>query len=76
MKLMRWKAVVPLAIFLGLLTIGWWLLLDTIVRKGVEAVGAEIVGARVDVREADVRLGEGAVTLRGLQARCPHDQPL
>jgi uncharacterized protein (TIGR03545 family) len=75
MKLMRWKAVVPLAIFLGLLTIGWWLLLDTIVRKGVEAVGAEIVGARVDVEEADVRLREGAVTLRGLQVTNP-DAPM
>jgi uncharacterized protein (TIGR03545 family) len=75
MKLMRWKAVIPLTLFLGLVIVVWLLLLDTIVRKSVEAVGAEIVGARVDVEEADVRLGDGAITLRGLQVANP-DAPM
>ncbi len=74
-KLFRWRAIVPLLLFLALLVLGWLLLLDRIVARGIEALGTHIVGARVDLAEADVRLADGAVVLRGLEVTNP-DQPM
>ena len=74
-KLFRWRAIVPLLLFLALLALGWLLLLDRIVARGIEALGTHIVGARVDLAEADVRLADGAVVLRGLEVTNP-DQPM
>lgn len=67
----RWRGIVPLAVVLVLLGIVWWLLLDPFVAWSVEHAGAEIVGARVDVEEANVRLQEGVVVLRGLAVTNP-----
>ena len=73
MKLLRWKAIVPLCLLLTLLTAVWLLLLDGIVRKGIEFAGAQITGARVDIESADVRLLAGRIVLRGIQAADPSE---
>jgi uncharacterized protein (TIGR03545 family) len=73
--LLRWRALIPLALVLILLGIGWRLFLDRLVEKGIEETGARVVGARVDLASADVRLRAGAVTLRGLQVTNP-DAPM
>jgi hypothetical protein len=74
-KIFRWRAIVPLVLLVILLVVGWILLLDTLVERGVEKAATAIVGAKVDVEEADVQLDEGAVVLRGLQVTNP-DQPM
>ena len=74
-KVFRWKAIVPLGLLLLLLAVASYLFLNTIVEWRVEATGAELVGARVDVESADVRLSEGTVVLRGLQVTNP-DRPM
>jgi uncharacterized protein (TIGR03545 family) len=71
----RWRAIVLVALLVLLLVVGWLVLLDTMVERGVERSGAYLVGARVDVQSADVRLGEGVVVLRGLQVTNP-DAPM
>lgn len=74
-KVFRWKAIVPLGLFLVLLAVAVLLLLDSLVRRGIENTGSYLVGARVDLTSADVRLGEGSVRLRGLQVTNP-DAPM
>jgi hypothetical protein len=75
MKLFRWKAVVPLVIVLVLLVLGWIFFADWLVRKSVEFAGTELVGAKVDLASAHIRLLKGNVTLRGLQVTNP-DKPM
>ncbi len=75
MRVIRWKAVVPLGLTVVLVGLFWWLLLDLAVERAVEYVGTEIVGARVDLASADVSLGRGSVVLRGLEVTNP-DQPM
>ncbi len=75
MRLFRWKALVPLFLFVGGLGLLWLIFLDTLVERTVENFGTEIVGALVEVDEADVRLTEGFVTLRGLRVTNP-DAPM
>jgi uncharacterized protein (TIGR03545 family) len=74
-KLFRWRAIVPLVLFFALLALSAFLLKDHFVKRAVEQTGAYLVGARVDLVAADVRLGEGAVSLRGLQVTNP-DAPM
>ena len=75
LKLFRWKAIVPLGVFLVLIAVVWMLFLDVVVERGVERAGAMLVGAKVDLAEADVRLREGSVILRGLEVTNP-DHPM
>lgn len=71
MKLIRWKALIPLVLLKVALVIGWMLFGNAIVRRGVEKIGTVIVGAKVDVAGARVQLARGSVTLRGLQVTDP-----
>ncbi len=74
-RIFRWKAIVPLGVLLALVSVVSYLFLDLTVERSIEALGATIVGARVDLAEADVRLAEGAVYLRGLAVTNP-DRPM
>ncbi len=70
-KLFRWRAIVPLCLLLGLILGAWLLYADKMVERAVEDFGAQLVGARVDLESADLRLTEGSVRLTGLQVANP-----
>jgi uncharacterized protein (TIGR03545 family) len=74
-RFFRWKALVPLTLVLVLVAVGWYVFLDGAVRRSIEVIGTELVGAQVDLAFADVRLRDGSLTLRGLQVTNP-DAPL
>jgi len=71
MKIMRWKAIVPLLLLLVLILIGYLLYADTLVERSIESLGADLVGAKVDLDEVDLSLREGRVRLVGLAAANP-----
>ncbi len=75
MKIFRWKAIVPLVFLLALIVTGWVFYLDTLVKHSVESAGAAVVGARVDLEKASVRILHGTVRLTGLQVTDP-DSPM
>jgi len=72
MRFFRWKAIVPLVLILGLIALAWRLWANHVVRKTVEFVGTELVGAKVDLASASVRLIGAHVALRGLQVTDPN----
>jgi uncharacterized protein (TIGR03545 family) len=64
-----------LAVFLAfclLLGLAWYLYADRLVEQSVEATGASVVGARVDVGAADVRPADGSVRLTDLAVTNPN----
>jgi uncharacterized protein (TIGR03545 family) len=71
MKIFRWKALVPLALFALVVVLGWTLYVDRLIRLGIEAGGTAAVGARVDLRSARLRLFHGDLVLRGLAVTDP-----
>ena len=75
MRIFRWKAAIPLGLFLTLVGVGWIFFVDTAVERGIEAIGTAIVGAKVELEEADVQFRNGSVVLRGLQVTDP-DAPM
>ncbi len=69
----RWKAIVPLVLFLVLLVGTWSLWGDRWLRAGIEAGGTAALGARVAVQRAHLGLSSGQLTLRGLIVASPND---
>jgi uncharacterized protein (TIGR03545 family) len=74
-RLFRPRGLIVFALVVALTLLLWWLWADSLTERGVEASGASLVGARVDVESADVRLSEGSVRLRGLAVANP-DAPM
>lgn len=71
MRLIRWRALLPLAFLLTVIVVATVLFLEPTVRRGVETAGTSAVGAKVDLASAHVGLGDGNVTLRGLAVTNP-----
>ncbi|MDH4046472.1 MAG: hypothetical protein OEW06_18645, partial [Gemmatimonadota bacterium] len=70
-RIFRWRGIVPMLLTFALVGLLYWLFMDTIARRSVERTGTAFVGARVELDEADVRLSEGVVMLRGLRVTNP-----
>jgi uncharacterized protein (TIGR03545 family) len=75
MKIFRWSGLLPFVIVTAALAALWWLLLDTLVKHGIESVGTEMVGARVELDSADVGLVPLKLQLKRLQVTDP-EQPM
>lgn len=69
----RWRAIVPLILFLALVIGGWLLFADRLGRLAVERGGTAVLGARVDVRSLHISLARGNVTIGGFVAASPFD---
>ncbi|HJQ67007.1 MAG TPA: hypothetical protein VJ816_11540, partial [Gemmatimonadales bacterium] len=69
----RWRAIVPLALFLALVVLAWLLFADRVGRIAVQRGGTTVLGARVDVRSLHISLTQGSVTIAGLVAASPFD---
>ena len=69
----RWRAIVPLALFLALVVLAWLLFADRVGRIAVQRSGTSVLGARVDVRSLHISLTKGSVTIAGLVAASPFD---
>jgi len=69
----RWRAIVPLALFLVLVVAAWLLLADRLGRFAVERGGTAVLGARVEVRSLHIALTRGNVTIAGFVAASPFD---
>src|SRR5262245_52286697 len=72
-KVFRWRAVGPLLVLFVILAVLWWLFADTLARRGIEKVGTQLVGAKVEVQHLHIDLGKGDVTIRGLTVASPHE---
>jgi len=71
-KIFRWKALIPLALFVLAVVLGWTLFIDRLIKLGVEAGGTAAVGARVELASARLRLFHGDLRLRGLAVTNPN----
>lgn len=71
MRIIRWWG---LGVFAGLVLVvagGWWLLADVWLERAVEGAGTRMVGAKVELRDADLGLFPIRVELNGLRVTNP-----
>ncbi|MEE8250660.1 MAG: hypothetical protein V3R24_02875, partial [Gemmatimonadales bacterium] len=71
LKFFRLKAAVPLSLLLALGALVWILYLDVAVEHGIERLGSELVGAKVELGAARVSLARGEIVLRELAVTNP-----
>lgn len=67
MKMFRWQGAIAFALLVGLIAGGYWLFADWLIKRSIEQIGSEVVGAKVELDQADLRLFDGQLTLRRLQ---------
>jgi uncharacterized protein (TIGR03545 family) len=71
-KLFRWKAIVPMLLLVVVITAAWALYVDVAIRRAIEFVGTELVGAKVELASARLRLLNADLVLKGLQVTDPN----
>lgn len=72
-KIFRWKAIGPLALFLLIIAVLVWLFAEPVAKDTTEEVGTELLGTQVDVGKLDIIADEASVDLRALQIADPFD---
>lgn len=75
MKIFRWKAVVPMVLTVVLVAVLWTLYIDRVIRRAIEFAASDVVGAKVELASAHLRLRHADLVLTGLQVTDP-DAPM
>lgn len=74
-KWLRWQGLIVFGVVSCIILIFWIFLVDTIVKRTIEKVGTKVVGAKVELADADVQLFPPGLTLTNLQVTNP-DSPM
>lgn len=69
----RWKAVLPLGLFIALVVILWLLFADRLGRLAVEKGGTAALGAKVEVDRFHIALTRGQLQIGGMTVASPFD---
>ncbi len=72
-KWIRWQGIVAFAALLAVIAGIWLLVVDGLIRYGIEKAGTRIVGARVELAKADLTLFPLGLTLTRLQITNPEE---
>jgi len=73
MKWIRWRGLVAFIGIIIVLSGLWFLFIDTFVERMIEKTGSRIVGAKVELADADLSLFPAGLTLKGLQVTAPEE---
>lgn len=66
-SMVRWEALLPAFIFLGLIGAYFTIFFDTHLKKGIEYVGYTALGAEVNVASLQTSFRNASITIQGLQ---------
>ena len=74
-KWLRWHGLIAFGVVSISLFFFWFFLADLLVKRSIEKAGTRVVGAMVELAEADVHLFPLGITLKSLQVTNP-DNPM
>lgn len=69
----RWPGLIAFVAAVGIGLAIWFLVVDRLVERAIEAAGTKVIGAKVELDKADVSLIPLAVELRRLQVTNPEE---
>jgi uncharacterized protein (TIGR03545 family) len=75
MKWIRWPGLIAFLASVAVIAVLWFLIIDTLIKTGIERTGTAIVGAKVELTKADLTLFPLGLTLTGLEVTNP-DSPM
>jgi uncharacterized protein (TIGR03545 family) len=73
--LFRWQGLLAFVAIVAVFAVLWFLVLDSLIERLIERTGTSIVGAKVELDEADLSLAPLGLTLTHLQVTDP-DAPM
>lgn len=71
MKWIRWRGLAAFVVISIVVSVFWFLLIDSIIERYIEKTGTSLVGAKVELDKADLSLFPLGLTLTGLQVTDP-----
>jgi len=71
MKWIRWPGLIAFVASVALIAVLWFLIIDTLIKSGIERGGTAVVGAKVELAKADLSLFPLGLTLTGLKVTNP-----
>src|SRR4249919_898908 len=72
-RIVRWKAIVPLLVFLALFVVLWMVFADRMIRTQIESIGSSTLGTELDLGFFRLREGDAAMDMGGLQIANPNN---
>ncbi|MFZ5877515.1 MAG: TIGR03545 family protein [Nitrospirota bacterium] len=75
MKWVRWPGLIVFVVVAAMGLAIWYLVVDSLVKRGIEAAGTTIVGAKVELAKVDVSFIPLGIELQRLQVTNP-DEPM
>lgn len=72
-KWVRWWGLLAFVVLVAVIVGFWLLFIDAIVANLIESQGTRLVGAKVELQEADLSLVPAGLTLTGLQVTNPRE---
>jgi uncharacterized protein (TIGR03545 family) len=75
MKWIRWSGLLAFAAITGCMAVFWLLMADSLIERAIERAGTAAVGARVELKAADLSISPLGLTLTGLAVTDP-DEPM
>lgn len=75
MKWIRWRGLAAFIILVAVLAVIWFVAVDWVAKKAIEAAGTKAVGAKVEVAKADVTLFPVGIGIWGMAVTDP-DRPM
>ncbi len=73
MKWIRWWGLIAFVVMAGLISAFWFVFVDAFLKWGIERSATALVGAKVELKEADLTLFPLGLTLTGLQVTNPEE---
>jgi len=74
-KWIRWQGLIPFVIITVCIAAFWLLMADSLIKMGIEKAGTSALGAKVELKGADLSLSPLGLTLTGLEITNP-DEPM
>lgn len=73
MKWIRWWGVIAFAATVAVIAVLWLVLIDLFIKWSIERVGTALVGAKVELEEADLTIFPLGLTLTGIRVANPRE---
>ena len=71
MKWLRWQGLILFGLVMALMAVFWFILVDGVMKHAIQITGTRIIGAQVELAEADLHLLPLGITLGDLQVTNP-----
>jgi uncharacterized protein (TIGR03545 family) len=73
-SLFRWRGIIPLALLLAMVVVGWMLFGDVVASATLSEAGSKALGAQLDIGSARIRTFAPSIELRDVALADPFDR--